>query len=46
MGEGITAELTANTAALAIGSYSGRVSEAPFYIVGTSMGVEELPYGS
>ncbi len=44
MSEGITAELTANTAALAIGSYSGRVNEAPFYMLGTSIGYEELPF--
>ncbi|MBN2869689.1 MAG: hypothetical protein JXK04_01900 [Campylobacterales bacterium] len=44
MSEGITAELTANTAALALGSYPGRVSDAPFYIIGTTMGVEELPF--
>lgn len=44
MSEGITAELTANSAALAIGSYSGRANEAPLYIIGTSMGYEELPF--
>ena len=44
MSEGITAEITANTSALAIGSYNGRVSEAPLYVIGTSMGYEELPF--
>jgi hypothetical protein len=44
MSEGITVELTANSAALAIGSYSGRCDEAPFYILGTSIGYEELPF--
>lgn len=44
MSEGITVELTANAAALALGCYPGRVSEAPLYIVGTSMGYEELPF--
>lgn len=44
MSEGITAELTANTAALAVGSYAGRVNEAPFYIIGNSIGYEELPF--
>ncbi|MCK9371988.1 MAG: hypothetical protein M0P91_02235 [Sulfuricurvum sp.] len=44
MSEGITVELTPNTCALAIGSYSGRVSEAPCYIFGASMGYEELPF--
>lgn len=44
MSEGITAELTANSVALAIGRYSGRANEAPLYIIGTSMGYEELPF--
>lgn len=44
MSEGITVELTANAAALAIGNYPGRVSEAPLYIVGTTIGYEELPF--
>jgi hypothetical protein len=44
MSEGITVELTPNSAALAIGSYSGRCDEAPFYILGTSIGYEELPF--
>lgn len=44
MSEGITVELTANSAALAIGSYGGRCDEAPFYILGTSIGYEELPF--
>ena len=44
MSEGITVELTPNSAALAIGSYSGRCSEAPFYILGTSLGYEEHPF--
>lgn len=44
MSEGITAEITPSSAALAIGSYSGRVNEAPFYIQGASMGYQELPF--
>jgi hypothetical protein len=44
MSEGITVELTPSSAALAIGSYSGRVNEAPFYILGTSIGYQELPF--
>lgn len=44
MSEGITVELTPNSAALAIGSYAGRANEAPFYILGTSIGYEELPF--
>lgn len=44
MSEGITAEITASRASLATGSYSGRANEAPFYIIGTSMGYEELPF--
>ncbi|MDD5160670.1 MAG: hypothetical protein PHI47_11500 [Sulfuricurvum sp.] len=44
MSEGITVELTANSAALGIGSYGGRCDEAPFYILGTSIGYEELPF--
>lgn len=44
MSEGITVELTSNSAALAIGSYAGRANEAPFYILGTSIGYEELPF--
>ena len=46
MSEGITGEMDTGRCALAIGSYNGRVSDAPFYIVGTTMGYEELPYGS
>jgi len=44
MSEGITVEMDANSCALAIGSYAGRVNEAPFYILGTSIGYEELPF--
>lgn len=44
MSEGITLELDANSCALAIGSYFGRANEAPFYILGTSLGYEELPF--
>jgi hypothetical protein len=44
MGEGITAEITADGCAIAIGSYNGRVSDAPFYIIGTTLAYEELPF--
>ena len=46
MSEGITVELTPSSASLAIGSYSGRCNEAPFYILGTSIGYEELPFSA
>lgn len=46
MSEGITVDITPNSAALAIGSYSGRCDEAPFYILGTSIGYEELPFSA
>jgi len=46
MSEGITVELTPSSAALAIGSYIGRVQEAPFYILGTAIGYEELPFSA
>lgn len=42
--EGITAEITADSAALAIGAYPGRIHEAPLYLLGTSIGYEELPF--
>lgn len=44
MSEGITAEMDTKSCALAISRYNGRVSEAPCYILGTSMGYEELPF--
>ena len=44
MSEGITVELTPSYAALAIGEYAGRVNEAPFYIIGASIGYKELPF--
>lgn len=44
MSEGITVELTPSYNALTIGSYNGRPKEAPLYIIGTSIGYEELPY--
>ena len=44
MSEGITVEMDANSCALAIGNYCGRANEAPFYILGTSIGYEELPF--
>ena len=46
MSEGITVELTTNSASLAIGSYEGRCNEAPFYILGTSIGYEELLFSA
>jgi len=46
MSEGITIELTANSVSLAIGSYSGRCDEAPCYILGTTIGYEELPFSA
>lgn len=44
MSEGITAETDSGGCGLAIGSYNGRVCEAPLYIVGTTIGYEELPF--
>lgn len=44
LSEGITVEITANSAALAIGRYGGRTHEAPLYIIGKTMGYEELPF--
>jgi len=44
--EGITIEISANECALGIGRYSGRVNEAPLYIIGASLGYEELPFSS
>lgn len=44
MSEGITVEMDTNSCALAIGSYRGRCDEAPFYVLGTSIGYEELPF--
>ncbi|MDP3466137.1 MAG: hypothetical protein Q8R86_10260 [Sulfuricurvum sp.] len=44
MSEGITVEITANACALALGNYNGRANEAPLYIIGASMGYEELPF--
>lgn len=44
MSEGITAEINTNGCAIGIGRYNGRVSEAPCYILGTSMGYKELPF--
>ncbi|ADR35200.1 hypothetical protein Sulku_2541 [Sulfuricurvum kujiense DSM 16994] len=46
MREGITVEINDKNCALAIGSYSGRANEAPFYILGTSIGYEELPFSA
>ncbi len=44
MSEGITVEINDKSCALAIGSYAGRANEAPCYILGTSIGYEELPF--
>jgi len=44
MSDGITVELTPLHNALTIGSYNGRAKEAPLYIIGASIGYEELPY--
>ena len=44
MSDGITVEMSTNTCGLAIGSYSGRVNEAACYIIGASIGYEELPF--
>jgi len=46
MSEGITVEISANGCALGIGRYNGRVNEAPLYIIGASLGYEELPFSS
>lgn len=44
MSEGITVEISAKECALGIGRYNGRVNEAPLYIIGASLGYEELPF--
>jgi len=44
MSDGITVEMTSAHNALTIGSYNGRPKEAPLYIIGVSIGYEELPY--
>lgn len=44
MGEGITVEITPDGAALALGEYAGRPHDAPFYIIGSSIGYDELPF--
>ncbi|MDP3119535.1 MAG: hypothetical protein Q8N01_03840 [Sulfuricurvum sp.] len=44
MDEGITVDMDSTKAALAIGAYKGRIEDSPLYIVGTTMGYEELPY--
>ena len=46
MSEGITVEINDKSCALAIGSYTGRANEAPCYILGTSIGYEELPFSA
>ncbi len=45
MSEGITLELEATCCALAIGNYRGRAHEAPLYILGTTLGYDERPFG-
>jgi len=45
MSEGITVELGSHYCALGIGAYRGRVHEAPLYILGTSLGYQERPFG-
>lgn len=42
MSEGITVEHNG----IAIGNYTGRLNEAPVYVIGASIGYIELPYGS
>lgn len=44
MSEGITVEITPEGAALALGEYAGRPQDAPFYIIGSSIGYDELPF--
>lgn len=44
MSEGITVEIDSNSCGLAIGNYASRANEAPCYILGTSIGYEELPF--
>ena len=44
--EGITVELDSTRAGLAIGDYNGRIEDAVLYIMGATIGYEELPYSS
>ena len=46
MSEGLTIEVSTNICGLAIGRYEGRLNEAPLYILGASMGYEELPFSA
>lgn len=42
--EGISVEFESAQCGIAIGTYDGRLNEAPLYIIGDSMGYEERPY--
>lgn len=42
--EGITVEMDTSKAALAIGDYQGRIEDAPLYIIGTTIGYEEIQF--
>lgn len=44
MREGISVSMDNTGCALAIGGHSGREGEAPFYILGMSLGYKELPF--
>lgn len=44
--EGITVEMDSIKVGLAIGDYKGRIEEAPLYVIGTTIGYEELPYNN
>lgn len=44
MSEGITVEITSKGCSIALGNYTGRADEAPLYILGASIGYEELPF--
>ena len=42
--EGITLDIASSYAAFALGEYKGRCEEASLYIIGSSMGYDELPF--
>lgn len=44
--EGITVECDSGNSGIAIGVYPKRLKESPVYVLGTSIGYEELPYNN
>lgn len=44
MSDGICAEIESGRCAVAVGAYCHRINESSLYVIGTSMGYEELPF--